>query len=139
FTATSDAWAMDGAPDGSVYLGLADRPAALVRLSLGGTSTEVSARHPAFAQLDMILVLPDGRTVFPSATFGHTRLMALEKGRDPVALANTPEETAAPMTVVGPRAIGFMIGPVPHQTIAVADVGSGRVERRIAPGKGRID
>jgi hypothetical protein len=38
-------------------------------------------------------------------------LMAIEKGKNPVPLVITTEETAAPMTVAGPHAIAFAIGP----------------------------
>jgi hypothetical protein len=65
--------------------------------------------------------------------------MAVEKGKDPVPLINTTEETSAPIALAGPRAIAFMIGPNPHETIAVADVASGSITRRIAPAKGTID
>jgi hypothetical protein len=64
--------------------------------------------------------------------------MAVEKGKEPVALVNTSEETAAPMTVAGQRQIAFVIGPMPHQTIALADMSTGRITHRISPGKGEI-
>ena len=41
------------------------------------------------------------------------------------------------MAVCGPREIAFMIGPQPHETIAIAEPASGRLVRTIAPGKGR--
>ena len=45
----------------------------------------------------------------------------------------------SPIALAGPRAIAFLIGPYPHETIAVADVESGSITRRIAPAKGTID
>jgi len=42
------------------------------------------------------------------------------------------------MTAVGPREIAFVIGPAPHQTIAMADTASGRITRRISLNKGDI-
>jgi len=65
--------------------------------------------------------------------------MAAEQGKDPLPLLNTQEETAAPMTLAGPREIAFVIGPATHNTIALADTASGRVTRRIAPGKGVVN
>jgi len=35
--------------------------------------------------------------------------MAIEKGKNPVPLVITTEETAAPMTVAGPHAIAFAL------------------------------
>jgi hypothetical protein len=40
--------------------------------------------------------------------------------------------------LAGPREIAFVIGPAPHSTIAMADIATGRVTRRMAPGKGVI-
>jgi hypothetical protein len=42
------------------------------------------------------------------------------------------------MTAAGPREIAFVIGPAPHQTIAMADTTSGRITRRMALNKGDI-
>jgi hypothetical protein len=65
--------------------------------------------------------------------------MAAEKGKDAVPLINTPEETAAPMTLAGPTSIGFVIGRAPHQTIALAATATGRVTQRLSPGKGVVN
>jgi len=138
-TVTNPVWFVDAAGDGSVFVNLVDRPQEVVRLSPGGGgSAEKIAAFPLGAAPDQVLLLPDGRSVAPASASGHVRLMAAEKGKDPLPLVNTPEETAAPMTLAGPREIAFVIGPAPHQTIALADTASGRVTRRIAPGKGVI-
>jgi WD40 repeat protein len=50
----------------------------------------------------------------------------------------TTEETATPVTVAGPREIAFLIGPRPRGTIAFAEVETGRITRRLTPGKGEI-
>jgi hypothetical protein len=42
------------------------------------------------------------------------------------------------MTTLGAKEIAFVIGPLPHNTIAVAETASGRIVGRIAPGKGVI-
>jgi predicted Ser/Thr protein kinase len=139
FTVTSDVWSMDSGPDGSLYLNLVEHPADLVRLSLTGEPPEKVASFQAVGRVAMIVVLRDGRTVIPSVSSGRGRLMAAEKDKDPVPLLNTVEETAAPMTVLGPQTIAFVIGPEPRQTIAVADTVTGRIAARIAPGKGTID
>jgi hypothetical protein len=41
--------------------------------------------------------------------------------------------------VLGPGEVAFLIGPVPRKTIAFAAVSTGRITRRIAFDKGRID
>ena len=64
--------------------------------------------------------------------------MLVEKGKDPIPLTSAAEETSGPMTVAGPREIAFVIGPVPHQIIALADTASNRIVRRIPLNKGDI-
>jgi len=139
FTTTEWPHSLDGGPDGSVYASLFDRLAELVRLSLhGGVPERIASLIAATDGLEISLPLPDGRTAVAEDS-GHVRLVAVEKGRDPVPLINTTEETSAPIALAGPRAIAFMIGPHPHETIAVADVASGSITRRMAPAKGTID
>lgn len=64
--------------------------------------------------------------------------MVVQKGKDPAPLVNTAEETAGPVATCGPREIAFMIGPEPHETIAIAEPASGRLVRTLAPGKGPV-
>ena len=138
FTTTEEVEFVDGGPDGSVYVNLVERPGEVVRLSLTGGVPENIASVPVTDNfLTMVLPLTDGRIVVPEGS-GYMRLVAVEKGKDPVPLVNTTEETSAPISLAGPREIAFMIGPEPHETIATADVNSGRITRRIAPGKGTI-
>jgi WD40-like Beta Propeller Repeat len=65
--------------------------------------------------------------------------MVVQRGKDPAPLVNSAEETDAPVAACGPREIAFMIGPEPHETIAIAEPASGRMVRTIAPGKGPVD
>jgi predicted Ser/Thr protein kinase len=138
FTISDDIWDIDAGADGSVFADLLSRPAGVVRLSPGGGPPEKIAGLPQFPDMDMVVALPDGRAVAPVLVSGRTRLMAVEQGKDPVPLVNTTEETAAPMTVAGPHALAFAIGPLPHHTIAIADTSNGRISGRISPGKGAI-
>ena len=146
FTVTSDVWGMDAAPDGSLLVNTMDRPGELVSFSPKETqspaqSKAVPTRIGGFPKLtwpDMVVVLTDGRGVIPAEVSGGSRLMAVEHGKDPVPLVNTPEETAAPMTAMPGDRIAFAIGPEPHETIAVADASNGRISVRISPGKGII-
>ena len=108
---------LDIAAEGSIYASLTERPAELVRRSLGGDKSEPIGNFPGIYRR-IITALPGGRTVFSGLASGRGRLMAAEKGKDPVPLVNTTEETSSPMTAVGLREIAFAIGPEPHQTIA---------------------
>ena len=137
FTVANLVWGMDSAPDGSVYISLTDRPGELVRRSLSGDRSEQIASFPSNPH-DMIAALPDGRAVVTVGTGGRTRLVVVDKGKDPVPLISTAEETSGPMTIAGPHEIAFVIGPPPHQTIAVADTATGRIVRRIPLNKGEI-
>lgn len=110
---------------------------AIYRGGMTADQNESIASFPA-VPLEMISGLRDGRAIVTSRTGGRNRLVAIEKGKDPVPLTSTVEETSAPMTVAGPREIAFVIGPAPHQTIAVTDTASGRITRRIPLKKGEI-
>ncbi len=138
FTVSHDIRDIDAGADGSLFVNLVDRPAEVVRISPRGGSPEKLASLPQLPLLDMVVALPDGRAVVTVQAGGRTRLMAVEKGKDPSPLLNTTEETTAPITVAGPHAIAFAIGPAPHQTIAIADTSNGRISGRIAPGKGEL-
>jgi WD40 repeat protein len=148
FTTTSIIRQLDSGPDGSVFATLADRPADLIQLSAGGGPPQKIASFPQVTDVGgggggvssrLIMALPDGRFVVPARASGHLRLMAVEKGREPAPLLNTAEENTSPMTMAGKSEIAFAIGPEPHQTIAVAEIASGRIVRKIAPGKNAID
>jgi eukaryotic-like serine/threonine-protein kinase len=137
FTVNALVWHLDIAVDGSVYASLTDRPAELVRRSLGGEKSEAISNFPGVYR-DAMVALPDGRVVFSGLASGRGRLMAVQIGKDPVQLANTTEETSSPMTVVKPREIALVIGAEPRDTIAVAETTTGRITHRISPGKGEI-
>ncbi len=138
FTLTNRVWYLEAGRDQSLLVNALNRPKELMRLSPDGV--EPPERIAAFPLegSEHLLVLPDGRAVMPARASGHSRLMAVERGKDPMPLLNTQEENSAPMTLAGPREIAFVIGPPPHNTIALADTASGRVIRRIAPDKGVI-
>ena len=142
FTATSDVWALDAAPDGSILVSPLERPAEIVGYSWQGTRSVGQpvkiASFPELSFLDLIVVLTDRRAVVPAQVSGITPLMAVERGKAPVPLINTPEVTAARMTAMAGNRIAFMIGPELNDTIAVADASNGRISARISPGKGFI-
>jgi serine/threonine protein kinase len=139
FTATSSVWSLDAGPDGSLYAGMVDRPADVVRFAPDGTRPERLASFPQVPDFDIMTVLPDGRAVVPVRASSDVRLMAIQMGKDPAPLVNTSDQTSAPLAACGPREIAFMIGPEPHETIAFAEPASGRVVRSIKPGMGPVD
>jgi WD40 repeat protein len=65
--------------------------------------------------------------------------MVVEKGKEPIPLTSTTEETSAPMTAAGPHGIAFIIGTAPRQALAVADTSNGRIEQRIPLDKGPLN
>ena len=137
-TSTSGIWGVDSAPDGSIYLCITDQPAELVNRSVDRDETEAIARFPGVSDESVMTVLPDGRAVLTVVYSDRARVLVVEKGKNPVALVTTAEETSAPLTVAGPHQLAFMIGPRPRDTIALADIETGLITRRIAPGKGEI-
>ena len=136
FTTTEVLDYLDLAPDGAIYTNSIGRTAELVRLSIAGAMMGRVASLPRVTDTDIIALLPDGRAVFTAYASGRARLMAVAMGSDPAPLINIMEESSAPMAPVGPREIAFAVGPEPRQTIAVADIRSGRITRRLTPGKG---
>ena len=70
--------------------------------------------------------------------FRPPRLVVAQAGKAPVSMVATTEETSTPATIAGPRELAFLIGPAPRGAIAFADIETGSITRRIAPGKGEI-
>ena len=138
FTATHEVWGVETASDGSIYACVTDVPAELVSRPLDHDETQTVARFPWVSDPDSIVVLPDGRVVMGEFYSGRSRLIVVERGKSPVAMASTTEETSIPATLAGQREIAFLIGPEPRGTIAFADIETGRITRRIAPGRGEI-
>lgn len=128
-TVTSNPRYLDAGPGDSIYANVVDRPVDVVRFALDGTQVERLASFPQIPDLTTMTILPDGRAVLPVRESSQVRLMAVQKGKDPAPLVNTTEETAAPVSVCGPREVAFMIGPEPHETIGFAEPASGRLAR----------
>jgi hypothetical protein len=137
FTVTSPVWYLEAGGGRSLFVNTVERPKEVLRLPATSIVPERIATFPVEGG-DQVLLLPDGRAVVVTSAGGRARLMAVEKGRDPIPLVNTQEPTGPPMTLAGPRQIAFMIGPEPHLTIAIADTTTGRITGRIVPGKGVI-
>ena len=137
FTTTSSIWFLDTGTDDKVYVNAMEGSGEVVRFTPDGSRIDIIG-SVGNQDSDAIVSLPDGRTVIVATGLGRHRLMAVAKGKNPVALVSTIEETSSPMAAAGPRAIAFVIGRAPHTTIALADTASGRITNRISPGKGQI-
>jgi len=138
FTATHEVWGLDSAPDGSIYASIMDWPAEIVRRPVDKDQPETLARFQEVSDPDIFAVMPDGRVALTVLYSDRARLMAVAPGKNPVPLAATTEETSAPVTTVGSREVAFLIGHDPRGVIAIADLETGRVTRRISPDKGEI-
>ena len=136
FTAANEIWWVEGGLEGSVYANLVDRPGTLIRASPDGKVREKLGTFPDESL--SIAMLPDGRAIVSTGASGRLRLLALEKGKEPVPLINSGEDAGPYVTPVGSHEIAFTIGHSPSDTIAIADTASGRIERKISPGKGIV-
>jgi hypothetical protein len=115
-----------------------DSPAEVVRRPVDKDQRETLARFPEVSDPDMFAIMPDGRVALTVLYSDRARLMAVAPGKKPVPLAATTEETSAPATAVGSQEAAFLIGPAPRGVIAIANLETGRVTRRVSPGKGEI-
>jgi hypothetical protein len=68
----------------------------------------------------------------------RARLVAVAPGKNPAAIVATTEQTSTPATRAGPGEIALLIGPEARGTIALAEIDTGGIKSRIAPGKGEI-
>jgi eukaryotic-like serine/threonine-protein kinase len=139
FTCTNRVGYLDSGPDGTVYADQADRPTALVRFAASGG--ELQRVGNIGAPIGAAALLPGGRVLATGERQGGFRLMVFEEGKEPVPLVNTSDWTLSPATAVGPSEAAFLIlvrGPKAHWQVAVANVSTGAILRRIALDKGRI-
>jgi Tol biopolymer transport system component len=121
-----------------VYGCVTDLPAELVSRPLDRDQAETVARFPQVSDPDIIVVLPDGRVVLTVLYPDRPRLVVAQAGKAPVSMVATTEETSTPATLAGPRELAFLIGRAPRGTIGLADIETGSITHRIAPGKGEI-
>jgi eukaryotic-like serine/threonine-protein kinase len=128
---TSPIFSLDIGADGSIYLDQYYRESEIVRFSPTGGRVERVATIAYPDNNDSLAVLPDGRIVSDERTASHTRLILIEAGKTPSPLVNTTEDTAGPMTALGPDHIAFMIGPLSHRAIAMAALSDGRITQRL--------
>lgn len=130
---------IDAGPDGSLYMDDYSRPLDVLLFPATGGVPERLVELRQAGSYHRIAVLRDARVVVSSLVGGREQLLAVEKGRDPVPVVHSSEETSTPAVALGDHEIAFLIGPVPRGTIAVASLENGTVNRKIPLGKGPID
>ena len=136
FTTTIPVTIMSGAADGSIYADQQQRSGEVIRFSPAGGAVEIVARIPEVASA-ALAVLPDGRAVLGQVIAGKTHLVAVEKGKNPVDLLTTTEEINRPFAANAAE-VAFALGGPQWDTIGVASLTTGRITRRISPGKGLL-
>jgi len=138
FPLTSMAWALDTAPDGTLYVDQVERDSTLLRFSLKGGPAVRLGRIPVLeGASSQFAALPDGRAVWEEQTAGRSRLAIVADGQAPVPFSGTADETTFPVAVAGPKEIAFAIGKE-HRTIGIASLATRRITRRIVFDKGPI-
>ena len=137
-SSTGEIHFIDIANDGSIYTDVQGIRRAIAQFPAeGGASLRIGTLSDG--AFDSMLPLADGRVVVEQNLAGRSRLVALEAGKDPVAIITTNEETAVPVTAINGGEIAFLIGSEPRRTIAVASLKTGRVVRRIVFDKGPMN
>jgi WD40 repeat protein len=87
------------------------------------------------------MFMPDGRVIITEGRQDKARLEFWAPGKEPVPLANTTEETVPPVAVLGSKEVAFRIvssTPQRHLDIAIADISTGTILRRIVFDKAGI-
>jgi hypothetical protein len=129
--------AIDVGADGSLYMDQMDQPLGVLRFSPTGGSAEalIGGVEELTVAWD-VLVLPDGRMLFPTAVAGRTRLMVASPGRDAVPFVESEEETSSPVAPVGDKKVALIVGTGADRILAIASLDDGRIERRLASTRG---
>lgn len=133
FTTTNWIGGIDIGPDGGVFADQVDRPTAVVRFAASGGPVQKLGGFIMQSEdyAGSGALLPDGRLLLAGSRQGHVCLMIFEAGKQPVPLVNTPDETAPPAAALGPEEVAFMIGKPAHEELAVANISTGTILRRI--------
>ncbi len=137
FTTIGEIWYIDSGPGDSIFTNVVEHPVSLVRGTVGSSRAESIARLSGLVDSEIAL-LPDDRIVGSVLYSGRSHLVALQAGKNPANLIATTEETSPPMAIVGNSQIAFMLGPSPHQTIAIADLQTGHISQKIVTDKGEV-
>jgi eukaryotic-like serine/threonine-protein kinase len=128
-TLTSMPFALDAAPDGSLYVDGVDRPLEILKVPpSGGTPTVLASIDSYTGDVNWAPVeFSDGRLLLPALISGRPRLLLSQPGRNSVPLLATNEATASP-TRIGEDEVALIAGSPP--TLAIASVKEGRIIHR---------
>ena len=137
-TLTLIPWYVDVGPDDTLYFEQIDQSCEVLRFPSSGGAPERLGTSAGF-RFGTVVELPGGRVLVPAELAGRSRLMVAERGREPIPLVDTTEETAPPAAMVGDRHVAFMIGTSPRRAIAIASVADGRIVRRLKGPSGDIE
>jgi hypothetical protein len=124
---------VDVGPDGSLYVGLLDRPIEILRVSAAGGAVERIAESPQISR-GAPVELEDGRVIFPGRVAGHSRVLVAAPGREPSTFVQTDEVTFQPMASLGGKRVAMIIGSAGPPEIAIVSTETGRILKRLATG-----
>jgi serine/threonine protein kinase len=118
---------VDVAPDGNIFIALADRPHETLQFDVDGTNMQTLAAGLTFSDADV----PLGNAVLmTSRVGGRLRVTMKAPGREPVNLVKTDEDTRWPFAPAGTDRVVVTIGA--NHELAVVDHSTGRIVSRFA-------
>ena len=125
----------DVAADGTVYLGLRNRPPELFAFRAGPSTPAAPERLAGSSVantrfLQTLAPLPDGGVLIGAREGDRDRLLVVRAGRQPVVLVDGDEETRPPATAVGLRQAAIMMGRLASPDVAIVSTSDGRIVRR---------
>ena len=117
---------IDVGPDGTLYAGLDDRAAEILRFTESGANVERLTLDSTLN--DGLAPLPDGRMLITSQIGSEPRVLVMAPGKAPVKLATPASATMGPMTAVAGGRAAIVMGA---GDIGVVDVATGRILKRL--------
>ena len=139
FTTTHEVWSLDTAPDGKRVF-LCDGPARRTGEPSAGSRSARNMGSVSGGLRSGLACRPAGWAGGPDSPVSGSppRLMVVEQGKSRLPWSPPRRKLRHPLRSQAHARSRLLIGPVPRATIAFADVETGRITRRIAPGKGKI-
>ena len=129
---TNEAYFVEIATDGSLFLDQIQRPLQVIRFNEQGQIGEAVATVPISSPgWSHVLELPDGRILLTNFYGGRARLVAAKPNGEISAFVDSAEESRSPMAFAGPGRVAFVLGTPPAQTIAIASIADGRIVQRL--------
>ncbi len=120
---------IDASVDGSVFMGLVDRPVEVLGFRAGSPAVEHLSASPTLFR--GAIGLSGGRHLITERLGTTSRVLIVTPGKEPIRLVETTEDTRQPMTRVGTDRVAMLIGSGPAPDIAIVAVESGRILKRL--------